>query len=86
MTAMLPGVYRLAHARGERQVAVNPVIDGESNLRPATRSATPVEAAGVRTDRRAVRDITAPLLMLAAALLFAEWRVRHSQRVALRVA
>jgi hypothetical protein len=84
--AMIPGIYRITHNRGELPVAVNPAIEGESNLRRATPSRTPVEASGVSPTSRPVRDITAPVLMLAAALLFTEWRMRHSRRVPRSVA
>ena len=73
--ATTPGVYRVAYDGGEVSLAVNPAVDGESDLRSAPAPVDVAVGAAGTADRR--RELTALLLMAAAALLLAEWRLRH---------
>jgi hypothetical protein len=69
------GLYRVRTAAGERALAINPAVRGESNLAaPAPPPEMP--PASTVASSRAVTDISRWLTLAALGLLLLEWRYR----------
>jgi len=80
----MPGVYTVRTAVAERLFAVNPAVDGESDLRAADNTTGAQPTAGRQRFSSGV-PIMRMLLLLAALLLAVEWFI-HRRRTAWRSA
>jgi hypothetical protein len=74
------GIYRVALESGDRMVAINPAVRGESDLTLSSRPA-PADTPA-RSPATAAWDITSIVVLAALALLAIEWRYRLAGRFA----
>ena len=75
------GIYRVALDSGDRTVAVNPAVRGESDLTAASGPAG-VDTRSRGGDPAVSRDVTTIVVLIALLLLAAEWRYRVAGRLA----